>query len=145
MKKLIYVFSVTALAGGLALSSCSSDETAGERLDRMSNSVDEKTDNVAEWIEFRKAAKAEIAANRQKIAELRVKQESQGDLGTKISQERIDKLQAENERLQTKMNKYDPKREGEGQKWESFKKEFRHDMDELGNSIRNVGENNVEE
>lgn len=144
MKRIVYSFPALLLAAGMVLASCSSNETAEERMDRMGNSVDNTANNISDWIEFRKAAKAEIAANRQKIAELRVKQEKQGDLGDKISQERIDMLEAENERLQEKMNKYDPKREADGKRWDEFKREFRHDMDELGKSIGDLGRDNRE-
>jgi outer membrane murein-binding lipoprotein Lpp len=142
MKRLVFLFSAAALSGGMLLTSCNSNETAGENLDRISNNVDEKADNFTEWMEYRKAAKAEITANRQKIAELRVKQDKSGELGDKIRQEQIDRLQAENDRLQQKLNSYDPKREADGKRWDEFKREFRHDMDELGSSIRDIGRDN---
>lgn len=142
MKRFLYLLPIAALSGGMLLTSCDSNETPGENLDRISNNVNQTTDNFSEWMEYRKAAKAEITANRQKIAELRVKQDKSGELGDKVYQQRIDNLQEENDRLQQKLNSYDPKREEDGKRWDEFKREFRHDMDELGNSIQDIGRNN---
>ena len=113
-----------------------------ERMDETGDRMDESANDVSEWLEFRREAKEEIAENRAKIAELKVKQENTGEVGDKIHQERIDRLQAENERLQEQINNYDPEKDGDGQRWEEFKREFRHDMDELGQAIRDIGKDN---
>jgi hypothetical protein len=42
--------------------------------------------------------------------------------------------------MKDKMNGY--KAEGKD-KWENFKTEFNHDMDELGNALSDLGKNNV--
>jgi len=146
MKRLVNGFPAAVFfSGALLLGSCSDadKDAAGKRIDNMENRVDESVDNTAEWIEFRKEAKAEIAANRAKISELRAEQETAGKLGDKVRQERIEQLQNQNDRLQQDIDQYQPRKgDGNNENWQEFKREFRHDMDELGESIRDIGKNN---
>jgi len=44
------------------------------------------------------------------------------------------------QKKKVKISKY--KNDG-NEKWESFKREFNYDMDELGQSLKDLGENNV--
>lgn len=145
MKRTMYAISVAAFLGGTVLTGCGSDENADGRNDQMEETgdrLDESADDFSDWLEFRRAAKEEIAENRAKIAELKVKQETAGAVGDKIYEERIENLRAENERLQERIDNYDPKKDGDSERWEEFKREFRHDMDQLGESIRDIGKDN---
>jgi len=46
----------------------------------------------------------------------------------------------QNQKKKVKISKY--KNDG-NEKWESFKREFNYDMDKLGQSLKDLGENNV--
>jgi hypothetical protein len=49
---------------------------------------------------------------------------------------RITELERRNDNLRTKLHDYNEEKRSE--KWESFKREFNHDMDELGTSIKDI-------
>ena len=51
----------------------------------------------------------------------------------------VKELEEKNESMKTKMKDY--KEEGKD-KWESFKREFNHDMDELGRALKDFGVDN---
>ena len=53
---------------------------------------------------------------------------------------KVNDLQERNNRMKMRMEEY--KADGRDN-WENFKKEFRHDMDELGNAFRDIGKDNV--
>lgn len=124
--------------GALLLGSCSSDETSGERIDRLENRLDESADNMADWAEFKREAKAEIEANEMKIDELREKRAGDGKVLDDVRTERIEQLERENQRLEDQIDAGKPR----GENWEAFKREFRHDMNELGAAIRDIGKDN---
>jgi len=131
------------LGGAILLGSCdSSDKTTGERIDNMENRLDEKADAARDWLEFRKEAKADIAENRTKIAELRSKQSGDG-VDDKIRQERIDMLQKKNDKLEQDITTYESSADHkDNARWNEFKREFRHDMDEFGAAFEDIGKNN---
>ena len=54
----------------------------------------------------------------------------------------IRQLEIKNDELRSRMFTYQD--EGK-EKWESFKNEFNHDMDEMGNSIKDLFKNNVKD
>ena len=139
MKRVIRSVSAVMLFGGaLLIGSCSSDEAAENRIDRLENRLDESADNLEEWAEFRREAKAEIAENDRKIDELRERQAGDGKVLDDIREERIEQLERENDRLEDQIDAGKPRNEN----WEAFKREFRHDMNELGESIRDIGKDN---
>jgi hypothetical protein len=51
----------------------------------------------------------------------------------------IDALEQKNAALKSKLNTYENNAQSD---WESFKREFNHDMDQLGNSLRDLTVNN---
>jgi peptidoglycan hydrolase CwlO-like protein len=139
MKRVIRSVSAVMLFGGaLLLGSCSSDDTNGDRIDRLENRLDESADNMEEWAEFKREAKAEIEANDRKIEELREKRAGDGKVLDDVREERIEQLERENDRLEDQIDAGKPRNEN----WEAFKREFRHDMNELGESIKDIGKDN---
>jgi len=131
-------------SGALLLGSCSEadKDAAAQKMENVDDRLDESTDNAAEWIEFRKEAKAEIAENRARIDELQEEQATAGKVGDKLREERIQQLEAKNDRLQEQIDQYEPRKGAKNENWQEFKREFRHDMDELGNSIQDIGKDN---
>jgi uncharacterized protein YicC (UPF0701 family) len=88
-----------------------------------------------------KADKLEkIARNEERIAELKQKQNETGKTMDKIIQKRIDELAKRNADLKEKLNNY---QDSDNAKWEEFKREFNHDMDELGKAFGELNKDNV--
>jgi hypothetical protein len=53
--------------------------------------------------------------------------------------ERIAELKSRNEKAKERLNNYN---DNNHEKWEDFKREFNHDMDELGNALKDFTVNN---
>ena len=51
---------------------------------------------------------------------------------------KIEKLEAQNNDLRIKINTYDPEKSD----WETFKREFNHDMDSFGQAFKDLTTNN---
>jgi len=58
----------------------------------------------------------------------------------KLIMKKDSRIRAKNSSMKIKIDEY--KEEG-NEKWESFKREFNHDMDEIGNSLKDLTKNNT--
>lgn len=90
-------------------------------------------DNEA-WVSFRAEAISKIHNNDVRIAELRDKMKSSGKTMDKMYAKKIDKLEERNNELRKDIEQYQEKPSN----WESFKAEWNHDMDELGNAFKDL-------
>jgi len=86
-------------------------------------------------------AREKIEQNKEDIADLKAAARNKKGEVKQEYEEAIDKLQAENERLEATI---DEGRKQNNEKWESFKREFNSDMDNLGASIGNLFKDNKE-
>jgi vancomycin resistance protein YoaR len=91
-----------------------------------------------EWKIFKAKCEADIAANNAKILELKVKMKKPGKTWDDVYAKKIDKLEARNNALAVKINTYDPEKSN----WEAFKREFNHDMEEIGSAFKDLTVNN---
>jgi hypothetical protein len=143
MRKLLYALSVMILLTGLLLFfyGCNIGDTKeSDKQDKKTETTDlqkAETTRVAtneEWQQFKTDAEQRLAANEQKIADLKKQLKKPSKLFDKMYEDRIAKLEEQNKELRLKISIY----EKEQTDWEVFKKEFNHDMDELGKAINNV-------
>lgn len=84
-----------------------------------------------------------IAENDKKIAELKAKKNKVKQEKLSAYEDRIDELEKKNNELRSRIASY--RKDEEKAKWESFKKEFNHDMDELGKSLKDLFKDNIKE
>jgi hypothetical protein len=101
----------------------------------------EQKDSVADFMSFKRESDERILANekiiqaykeRMKIAKRKIK---------KADQKRVDELEQRNIDMRKKMEDY----EANGKdKWEAFKQEFNHDMDDLGKALKNLTVKNTQ-
>ena len=87
--------------------------------------------SAEEWKEFKMETEAKISKNEERIAELKVKMNKPGKTFDKLYADRIDTLEKRNSEMRSRLDIY----EKEQSDWASFKREFNHDMDELGRAI----------
>jgi chromosome segregation ATPase len=99
----------------------------------------QKEADAAEWNTYRNATEAKITANADRIAELRIKKAKPGKALDPLYAAKIDALQTRNADLKTRLDNY----ENEQSDWESFKREFDNDMNELGTAFEDLGNDNV--
>lgn len=95
--------------------------------------ADQNAVDAEEWEQFRIDTEAKITANEIRIAELRQKKKNSDNKLAAVYTERIDALEQKNMGMRTWMYDY----ENSKTDWALFKREFNHDMDELGKSLKN--------
>lgn len=147
-------FLITAIAvaclTGTVLTSCESKQDkvqdAKEKVDDAKQDLkdakqDAANDLNAEYPAYKNEMQARIDDNDREIASLQAKLAKSG--GTRpldpARQRKVDDLKQRNADLRARLYGY----EKEKSDWETFKREFKHDMDELGTSIKDLGKDNV--
>ena len=97
-----------------------------------------KVANAEEWRVFKSDAEIKIKENEVRIGELKVKMKKSGKTFDAMYEKNIIALEQKNKDLRTKISNY----ESNQSDWEAFKREFNHDMDELGQAIKDLTVNN---
>jgi len=99
-----------------------------------------KTDSAADYEKFKAASESKIRDNQAEIATLKAKKSKD----TKEVKERYDKrvltLEQKNNDLKMKISRSNKVKTSE---WPAFKREFNHDMDQLGQAIKDIGVDNT--
>jgi len=145
MKKSIFNLSLITFVAGTILTSCTSSaekvDTAKENVEAAALDLDQaKADYNAEYEKFKLESEEKITANEKIIADLKeysksIKKEMKADY-----EKAITSLEQKNEVMKAKVKNY--KNDG-NEKWQSFKREFNHDMDELGQALKDLTKNNA--
>jgi uncharacterized protein HemX len=134
--KTIIVAAVAGMAG-VILSSCQTKEQKLENA--QENVVDANEDLRKAQREFREEQENQLRENEMSIETYRTEIKNEKEDMRLEYERRIDSLQQRNKELRIKLNEdYD-----NNDRWESFKREFNHDMDELKASLRDLRKNNV--
>jgi DNA repair exonuclease SbcCD ATPase subunit len=141
MKKTIYIIMLNAVIAGAFLASCESKE---QKVENAKQNVKEAKEELkqtkqelnAEYPAFKRDAEEKILANDKRIAALREKLAKPGKAPLDDAREqRIKDLEKRNAELRRRLYDY----EKEHSDWESFKRQFNHDMDNLGDAFRDFG------
>ncbi|MBR9998781.1 MAG: hypothetical protein KFF73_07410 [Cyclobacteriaceae bacterium] len=140
MKKSILILAAFTLMTGAIMTSCNTPaqkvENAQDKVTEANQDLDKANQAYLVDIEnYRKENADKIAANDQIIAEFKTriedeKIEDKADYNNKITE-----LNQKNSDMKKKLDDY--KTEGK-EKWEIFKTEFSHDMDELGKAFNGL-------
>lgn len=148
MKKTTQLFAVITLLAAAVFTGCKSpDDKVEAAEDKVENAKEDlkeevkdanadavKKANAEEWKEFKSKSNEEIKENEKKIAELKVKLKKPGKMLDPMYEKRIANLEEKNRNLQAKLDGYETNQSD----WESFKAEFKHDMDEFGQAFRDI-------
>lgn len=145
MKKTILSITASVFITGAILTSCN---TPSEKVENAQDNVTEANEDLdkanqeylADIENYKSETAVKIATNDKAIADFNAriekeKKEARGDY-----KKRIEKLEQKNSDLKKKLADY--KEEGK-EKWQIFKTEFSHDMDELGDAFRDFTVKNV--
>lgn len=148
MKKIIFTLAVTAFMTVTILVSCkpsTNEEMALEdRVEEAKEDVREAKDSLAvarkeataeEWNTFKSQTDSVINYNEARIAELKLKMKKTGKSIDAKYKENIDILEQKNRDLKAKTATYKNDRSAD---WQSFKREFNHDMDEIGQALKDL-------
>lgn len=146
MKKSIFTLAIVSFVMGSIFTSCKpnteKEQAAQENLDSakvaVTNAQNElieakRAATAEEWQVFKDDTDAKIEDNTAKIAELKLKIKKTGKEIDKEYQKKIDTLEQKNKELKVKIDSY---KNDVNSDWKAFKKEFNHDMDQLGKSLK---------
>jgi hypothetical protein len=135
MKKTIFMLATaTALIAGTMTTACQSQV---EKNDAAQKSMQEpqgaqKGVTAEEWQTFKSQSETKIQENETRIAELKAKLQKSGEAMDEQLDNKIDVLEQKNKDLKAKIENFELTK-GD---WESFKSEFNHDIDALGQSLK---------
>lgn len=146
MKKSIFALAVVTCISGALQISCKpatiEEKEAQEKVELARDKVDDARDSLKaakkeafkeEWTAFKYSSDSIIKINDSKIAQLKLRMKNTGksiDLGY---QKNIDLLEQRNKDLKVKMDTY---KNDMNSDWQSFKKEFKRDTEELGKALK---------
>lgn len=146
---------VTMVIGGLIFSGCHTETrkinysiaNGAESTQDLKNGLEEVSEelknalNVQDWLIFKKVSEFKIRDNDIRIAELKVKMQRRGMKPDPIYRKKLNGLENVNLEMKKKLRVY-----SENQyEWNSYKNEFKHDLDQLGQTLTDltiVGERN---
>jgi DNA polymerase II small subunit/DNA polymerase delta subunit B len=148
MIKSILILAVALVMAGNVFLSCKSNsekeseaiekvQDAKENLDDVTEDINEDAiskANDAEWQTYKSEAIKTITANEIRIAELKKAISKPGTTFDKAYVKSISSLEDKNASLKVKITNY----ENNQTDWDSFKREFNSDMNELGTAIKDV-------
>ena len=142
MKIILFAVAVAAtILTGLITSGCQSASTPDEKaaqakVDEAKQELKaaEKAATAEEWMTFKAESEAKIRINEISITEYKDKRLVSESKLDAVYSEKIDNLEKQNRNLKTRIEAYENRKSN----WESFKKEFNHDLDELGKALREL-------
>lgn len=145
MKKSILALTTSALITGAILTSCNTPEqkveNAQTKVTEANNDLNEANQEYLEDIKnYRKETADKIEANDKSIIEFKARIENEKKEAKETYKKKIAELEQKNSDMKKSMEDY--KAEGKA-KWDIFKAEFSHDMDELGKAFKDLTVNNV--
>ena len=149
MKKTIFILAVTiTLMAGTIFSSCQSSiqkqEAAQDKVQdaRQDLNAAQKDASAAaqvvataeEWKTFKSESELKIRDNEIRITELNVKMKKPGEIFDEIYEKKITNLEQQNKEMRARLVAYEKSQSN----WESFKREFNHDMDAIGQALKDL-------
>lgn len=98
-----------------------------------------KIDSAEDFHKFKKEAEIKIKQNQEKIAELKAKKSNDNEEIKKKYDKKVLTLEKKNNELKNKIRKADGTKTS---MWASFKREFNHEMDKLGDAFKDMNADN---
>jgi Tfp pilus assembly protein PilE len=167
MKRKFIALAVLGLSAGVYFSSCNNNqpdkkiENAQEDLheseqkaekDRLEAESKAEKDKLEaenkyeeEWLKFKNEQEERLQANDAEIKRYRANADKVKKADRNTYEVKVKDLEDRNANLRARIDAYDKDtdRAKKNSGWENFKREFNHDMDELGNAFKDLGKNNV--
>lgn len=148
MKKIILMIAAASI---LPIWSCRTDKKSPEQIESGMIDAKERTaqhdDSLDTQADYRTASEARLFENERDIATLREsppssKKKKAGDKETiRVYRQRIDSLEKKNNELRSRLKQY---KDTDKSRWEQFKSSFSSDLDQMRQSLKNIGNNSSE-
>jgi len=152
MKKIIFILTVTTIIAGTTLVGCKSttkeEIESQEKVDVAEQNLEDAKDSLVvakkaataeEWQTFKNQTDSVISYNEAQIADLKLKMQKTGKTVDVKYQKNIDILEQKNKNLKAKIDTFKNDANGD---WQSFKREFNHDMNEIGQAFKDLSVDN---
>jgi uncharacterized protein HemX len=147
MKKTLISLAIVASALAVSIfTSCGpanpkeqADQTQVKK-DKEELKIDQRAATAEEWKTFKDESELKIKDNEARIAELKAKIKKSGKELDAVYEKKVDALEQQNRDLKARIDTYEKNGKSD---WESFKREFNHDMDELGKALKDLTVDNV--
>ena len=145
MNKRILFLAITILTAGTVFTGCQSSakkvENAKDSLQDAKIEVAEAKaelkqiikDSVVNYQQFKKESEDRILAHEKSIAEFKTKIANEKKENRAIYEEKLYQLEMKNAELKKNLADY---KDDEQTKWNAFRTEFNHDLEELGKAFR---------
>ena len=142
MKKLfLFLAAITMVLAGASLTSCNT--TPADKVTNAQKDVNQANKDLdaanaaylADIEKYRKETADKIMSNDKSIADFKARIENQKQNARSNYQKQLAELEQKNTDMKKKMEDY---KADNKEKWEIFKTEFNHDMDELGNAFKGL-------
>jgi hypothetical protein len=101
---------------------------------KLANTVAEKPINSEEWLTFKSESERKIRNHEIRIAELNLEIKNQGEKSDALYRKKIANLEQQNKDMRARLEAYEKSQSN----WESFKREFNHDMDAIGQALKDL-------
>ena len=143
-KKINLLFVLGMVFSATMFSSCRSpekkvDDAAENVTDAKNDLTAAQEDYAAEVEKFRTESSDKITSNEKEIADLRAKMINEKKVMKEEYNRKVDAMEAKNAEMKKRLDDYHD--EG-NDKWQSFKTEFNHDMDEFRHALKDFTVNN---
>jgi len=149
------IFTLTAvfvISSAILFSGCQSaaqkEQVAQDKVEDAQNdlvaaqtnaiAVQQKAATVEELKIFRLESELKIKNNEVSIAEIKLRMYKSGNALDEVYARKIDSLELNNHNLKSRIDTYEKSQSD----WETFKREFNRDMDELGNKLKTIAAKN---
>lgn len=152
MKKIIFILAVTTFIVGTTFVGCKSttkeEIESQEKVDDAKQNLEDAKDSLVvakkaataeEWRTFKNQTDSVISYNEAQIADLKLKMQKTGKTVDAKYQKNIDILEQKNKNLKVKIDTY---KNDANSDWQSFKREFNYDMEEIGQAFKDVAVDN---
>jgi hypothetical protein len=138
MKYKTFTFAVIGCIAGIIFAGC--EKTPEQKVEVANQELKEaKADYRAEWQKYKADSEEQIKANEDRIDAFKAKmKKADRKIKTKYYTA-VGELERKNRNLKRKLEEY--KDEGES-KWQEFKTNFSHDMEGIGNTMKDLFKDN---
>jgi len=148
MKKSIFTLAIITCLSGIVMISCKPNtkeqKESQEKVEIARDNVQDAKDSLdvakraatdEEWKAFKNSGDSVININNLRIAGLKLKIKNTGNSIDAEYQKNIAAMEQKNKDLKVKMDTY---KNDVNSDWQSFKREFKHDTDEIGQALKDL-------
>ena len=148
-KMMLRSATVVIFSAGILVVGCESSDQKNEIAQKQVQDAKDKLQeaqknavvvaNTEQWKAFKEETELVVKANEARITALKEKMKKSRKSVDSLYAMKIDSLETKNQAMNLRVQGYEKNQSN----WETFKMEFKHDMDELGKALNDFGVKNT--